>query len=48
MKKGNGPDSATVDHIVPLSKGGHDVQSNWQVMCKKCNLAKGNKLESDK
>lgn len=35
----------TKDHIIPKSKGGIDDISNYQTMCEKCNVAKGNKLE---
>lgn len=32
----------TKDHIVPRSKGGANDLSNYQTMCVKCNIAKGN------
>ena len=32
-----------VDHIVPVSKGGQNVDDNVQLLCPKCNLSKGNK-----
>jgi hypothetical protein len=35
------PNSTSVDHIVPLSKGGADDPSNWALMCRACNQAKG-------
>ena len=33
---------ATVDHIVPKSKGGANVPGNMYVMCRKCNERRGN------
>lgn len=35
------PTFATVDHIIPLSKGGYDGPRNWCIACDKCNQAKG-------
>lgn len=32
------------DHIVPLSKGGIDVNENLQVLCKECNIGKRDAL----
>ena len=32
----------TKDHIIPKSKGGKNIQSNYQTMCTKCNIGKGN------
>jgi 5-methylcytosine-specific restriction endonuclease McrA len=34
----------TLDHIVPLSKGGRHTLSNVMIMCHRCNSAKNNKL----
>lgn len=34
----------TKDHIIPKSKDGKDDISNYQTMCYKCNLEKGNNL----
>lgn len=33
----------TKDHIIPKSKGGRDVISNYQTMCETCNGKKANK-----
>lgn len=37
----------TVDHIMPLSKGGTDSLDNLQCTCKKCNGLKGNMLPGE-
>lgn len=37
----------TKDHIVPKSHGGTDEVENYQIMCSKCNLEKGNTPEED-
>jgi hypothetical protein len=34
----------TKDHIIPVSKGGKNHHSNYQVMCTKCNLKKADKI----
>ena len=33
--------SATIDHILPKFKGGHNVKSNMICSCSKCNRSKG-------
>lgn len=34
--------TATVDHLQPKSKGGRNVESNFKLACKPCNVARGN------
>lgn len=41
----NTPDKAHIDHIVPISKGGNSEPSNLQVLCRTCNLSKGDNVE---
>ena len=36
-----------VYHIRPVSKGGTNDESNFQVLCRKCNAQKGNRDETD-
>ncbi len=40
---GRHPEGATVDHIVPFSKGGNDLKSNVQCAHLRCNLSKASK-----
>jgi 5-methylcytosine-specific restriction endonuclease McrA len=35
----------TVDHIVPLCRGGHNGMTNMQTLCEKCNLQKGDRIK---
>ncbi len=35
----------TIDHILPLSKGGKNGLYNLQVCCNFCNHSKGNRIE---
>jgi 5-methylcytosine-specific restriction endonuclease McrA len=32
---------ASIDHIIPLSRGGRDVRDNLQLTCRQCNRIKG-------
>jgi 5-methylcytosine-specific restriction endonuclease McrA len=33
----------TLDHVQPLSRGGHHTPENVKVCCEACNMAKDNK-----
>ena len=33
----------SIDHIIPIAKGGKTIESNLQVLCQRCNLQKGAK-----
>ena len=36
-------DQSSIDHIIPKSKGGRSDYSNYQMLCKRCNVLKSNK-----
>ncbi|MFE7399630.1 HNH endonuclease [Streptomyces sp. NPDC057557] len=40
------PDSASVDHVVPISKGGSHTMENVMTAHLRCNLSKGNRVEA--
>ena len=42
MRSYDDPRAPTLDHIVPISKGGPHLYSNVQLLCRKCNYQKGN------
>ena len=39
-----GPDYPTIDHIVPISKGGPHLWDNVQIACAECNIVKGSSV----
>lgn len=39
---------ATVDHIIPISKGGAHVRENWTILCEACNQEKYNHIIAPK
>lgn len=43
----NTPDKAHIDHIIPISKGGNSEPNNLQILCRKCNISKGNKIRKE-
>ena len=38
---------ATIDHIIPKSRGGTGNFENLRLICRKCNNKRGNKIEDD-
>lgn len=42
--KCGGQESLEFDHIIPFSKGGANTYRNLQILCKKCNIEKSNKI----
>ena len=41
------PDDLTVDHKIPVARGGQTVEFNLVIRCKNCNLTKSNLNESE-
>lgn len=39
------PDRATVEHVVPISKGGAHTMDNTKLACWECNIRRGNREE---
>lgn len=40
-----GSNDLTIDHIIPVSKGGTNEDKNLRTMCRICNSKKGTKIE---
>lgn len=41
------PDGPTIDHVIPLSRGGTDVRANVKTACNRCNRQKAARIEGD-
>ena len=41
------PKAPELDHVIPLSRGGDHIASNVQLLCRKCNRIKNNKIPRD-
>lgn len=41
------PQELTMDHVVPIARGGVSSKKNCVPCCKSCNTAKGNKTNSE-
>ena len=44
---GKSDNGMTVDHVIPISKGGRRRLSNCVAACRTCNSLKGDKLKED-
>ena len=42
-KKGSGVRMSSIDHVIPLSRGGLDRKENWVIACRACNTKKAAK-----
>lgn len=40
-------DNFTIDHIIPLSRGGKNELSNFQSACEECNKLKGSRMDNE-
>jgi len=40
-------DQATIDHVIPRSRGGSNTRENMRPCCYPCNIRKGNKMPSN-
>lgn len=39
-----GTQNLTIDHVIPLSKGGSNNETNFMTLCSPCNREKGNQI----
>ena len=39
--------NSNLDHIIPLARGGKDTESNYQVLCERCNKEKHSKTHEE-
>lgn len=46
MRHGH-PKQATVDHVLPRSRGGNDALDNLQLLCRACNCDKADQFWDD-
>lgn len=46
-KHGNRPDAVSIDHILPVSRGGTNTLDNLQLAHLACNHARGNELDGE-
>jgi len=47
-REGRKTQSAMVDHIVPLARGGKSMRENLQGVCTSCNTRKGNLMPGER
>jgi len=45
--KKNSPEFASIDHIIPTSKGGTNRRTNLQILCSRCNTNKADRVPSE-
>lgn len=47
LRNKNKPQSPELDHVMPLSKGGHHIETNVACCCRSCNLKKSDRTPLD-